>query len=82
MPDVKRAMIIGLDCAEPSLVLGRFREPAPEVRELVERAADEVERKVLESRGDADAGGERQTGDADAGGERQTGSEAKTDGER
>ena len=29
MPDVKRVMIIGLDCAEPSLVLGRFRDELP-----------------------------------------------------
>ena len=29
-------------------VLGRFREPRDEVRELIERAADEVERTVTE----------------------------------
>jgi PTH1 family peptidyl-tRNA hydrolase len=40
------------DTTDPEIVsahvLGRFREPEPEVRELVERAADELERLVTE----------------------------------
>ncbi|MGH2855190.1 MAG: aminoacyl-tRNA hydrolase [Solirubrobacteraceae bacterium] len=40
------------DSTDPEIVsahvLGRFREPSEEVRELVERAADEVERLVTE----------------------------------
>ncbi len=40
------------DSTDPEIVsahvLGRFREPSEEVRELVERAADEVERLVAE----------------------------------
>jgi peptidyl-tRNA hydrolase, PTH1 family len=34
-------------------VLGRFREPQDQVRELVERAADEAERVIREAEGDA-----------------------------
>ena len=39
MPDVKRAMIIGLDCAEPSLVLGRFRDQLPTLSALADAGA-------------------------------------------
>jgi predicted AlkP superfamily phosphohydrolase/phosphomutase len=39
MPDVKRAMIIGLDCAEPSLVLGRFRDQLPTLSALAQAGA-------------------------------------------
>jgi predicted AlkP superfamily phosphohydrolase/phosphomutase len=39
MPDVKRVMIIGLDCAEPSLVLGRFRDQLPTLSALAEAGA-------------------------------------------
>jgi PTH1 family peptidyl-tRNA hydrolase len=44
------------DSTDPEIVsayvLGRFREPAAEVRELVGRAADEVERMVLQGPGE------------------------------
>src|SRR6476469_8207810 len=40
MSDVKRAMIIGLDCAEPSLVLGRFRDQLPTLSALADAGAD------------------------------------------
>jgi peptidyl-tRNA hydrolase, PTH1 family len=40
------------DSTDPEIVsahvLGKFREPAADVRELVDRAADEAERVVLE----------------------------------
>ncbi len=39
MPDVKRVMIIGLDCAEPSLVLGRFRDQLPTLSALADAGA-------------------------------------------
>jgi len=39
MSDVKRAMIIGLDCAEPSLVLGRFRDQLPTLSALADAGA-------------------------------------------
>jgi predicted AlkP superfamily phosphohydrolase/phosphomutase len=39
MPEVKRVMIIGLDCAEPSLVLGRFREQLPTLSALADAGA-------------------------------------------
>ena len=39
MPDVKRVMIIGLDCAEPSLVLGRFRDRLPTLSALADAGA-------------------------------------------
>ena len=39
MPDVKRMMIIGLDCAEPSLVLGRFRDQLPTLSALADAGA-------------------------------------------
>ncbi|MDP9257799.1 MAG: alkaline phosphatase family protein [Actinomycetota bacterium] len=39
MPDVKRVMIIGLDCAEPSLVLGRFRDQLPTLSALADSGA-------------------------------------------
>src|SRR3954465_15361524 len=38
-PDVKRAMIIGLDCAEPSLVLGRYRDQLPTLSALADAGA-------------------------------------------
>jgi predicted AlkP superfamily phosphohydrolase/phosphomutase len=34
---VSKVMIIGLDCAEPSLVLGRWRDELPVLRGLMER---------------------------------------------
>ena len=39
MPDVKRVMIIGLDCAEPSLVLGRYRDQLPTLSALADAGA-------------------------------------------
>jgi len=39
MPDIKRMMIIGLDCAEPSLVLGRFRDQLPTLSALADAGA-------------------------------------------
>ena len=39
MPDVKRVMMIGLDCAEPSLVLGRYRDQLPTLSALAEAGA-------------------------------------------
>jgi predicted AlkP superfamily phosphohydrolase/phosphomutase len=39
MPDGKRALIIGLDCAEPSLVLGRFRDQLPTLSALADAGA-------------------------------------------
>ena len=39
MSDVKRVMIIGLDCAEPSLVLGRFRDQLPTLSALADAGA-------------------------------------------
>jgi predicted AlkP superfamily phosphohydrolase/phosphomutase len=39
MPEVKRVMIIGLDCAEPSLVLGRFRDQLPTLSALADAGA-------------------------------------------
>jgi predicted AlkP superfamily phosphohydrolase/phosphomutase len=39
MPVVKRVMIIGLDCAEPSLVLGRFRDQLPTLSALADAGA-------------------------------------------
>jgi predicted AlkP superfamily phosphohydrolase/phosphomutase len=36
---VKRVMIIGLDCAEPSLVLGRFRDQLPTLSALADAGA-------------------------------------------
>ena len=39
MPDVKRVMIIGLDCAEPSLVLGRYRNRLPTLSALADAGA-------------------------------------------
>jgi PTH1 family peptidyl-tRNA hydrolase len=53
------------DSTDPEIVsahvLGGFREPAAEVAELVERAADETERKVLE-RDEGETRGEGETG--------------------
>src|SRR5262245_33191811 len=37
MPPAGRLAIIGLDCAEPSLVFGRFRDRLPALRRLAER---------------------------------------------
>jgi predicted AlkP superfamily phosphohydrolase/phosphomutase len=37
MPAASKAMIIGLDCAEPSLVLERWRDRLPVLSELMER---------------------------------------------
>ncbi len=39
MPEVKRVMIIGLDCAEPSLVLGRYRDQLPTLSALADAGA-------------------------------------------
>jgi predicted AlkP superfamily phosphohydrolase/phosphomutase len=39
MPDVKRVMILGLDCAEPSLVLGRYRDQLPTLSALADAGA-------------------------------------------
>ena len=39
MPEVKRVMIIGLDCAEPSLVLGRYRDQLPTLSALTDAGA-------------------------------------------
>ena len=39
MPDVKRVMMIGLDCAEPSLVLGRYRDQLPTLSALADAGA-------------------------------------------
>jgi predicted AlkP superfamily phosphohydrolase/phosphomutase len=39
MPEVRRVMIIGLDCAEPSLVLGRYRDQLPTLSALADAGA-------------------------------------------
>lgn len=59
------------DSTDPEIVsahvLGRFREPPERVRELVEAAAAEVERLVLDGGGDPAAGPPVQGGDRAAG---------------
>jgi predicted AlkP superfamily phosphohydrolase/phosphomutase len=39
MGSVEKILVIGLDCAEPSLVFGKWRDQLPNLRELMERGA-------------------------------------------